>query len=246
MAAAAKSLQSCLTLCNPIDGSPPGSPIPGILHARTLEWVTISFSNAQKWKVKVRSLSRVRLLATPWTAAHQAPPSMGFSRQEYWSGVPSPSPQFHTKKISLSLKSPVLHLFIPLVLPSPQPITTFTSGYGVLPIVVPLVCLALCLIYSCLLCVHAKSLSHVWLSATLWTVACQAPLSLGFPRQEYWNELSFPSPGMELVSLVSCLGRQILYHWETWEAHSCHSYVLKMNQTQTNAGLRQVLKSNNN
>ena len=91
-AAAAKSLQLCLTLCDLIDSSPPGSPIPGILQARTLEWVAISFSNAWKWKVKVKSLSRVRLLATPWTAAHQAPPSMGFSRQEYWSGVPLPSP----------------------------------------------------------------------------------------------------------------------------------------------------------
>ena len=86
-----KSLQSCLTLCDPIDGSPTGSPIPGILQARTLEWVAISSSNAWKWKVKVKSLSRVRLLATPWTAAYQAPPSMGFSRQEYWSGVPLPS-----------------------------------------------------------------------------------------------------------------------------------------------------------
>ena len=91
-AAAAKSLQSCPTLCDPIDGSPPGSPVPGILQARTLEWVAISFSNAWKWKVKVKSLSRVRLLATPWTTAYQAPPSMGFSRQEYWSGVPLPSP----------------------------------------------------------------------------------------------------------------------------------------------------------
>ena len=91
-AAAAKSRQSCLTLCDPIDGSPPGSPVPGILQARTLEWVAIAFSNAWKWKVKVKSLSRVWLLAAPWTAAYQAPPSMGFSRQEYWSGVPSPSP----------------------------------------------------------------------------------------------------------------------------------------------------------
>jgi len=90
--AAAKSLQSCPTLCDPIDGSPPGSPVPGILQARTLEWVAISFSNAWKWKVKVKSLSCVRLLATPWTAAYQAPPPMGFSRQEYWSGVPLPSP----------------------------------------------------------------------------------------------------------------------------------------------------------
>ena len=90
--AAAKSLQSCPTLCDPIDGSPPGSPVPGILQARTLEWVAISFSNAGKWKVKVKLLSRVRLPVTPWTVAHQAPPSMGFSRQEYWSGVPLPSP----------------------------------------------------------------------------------------------------------------------------------------------------------
>ena len=88
LAAAAKSLQSCPTLWDPIDSSPPGSPVPGILQARTLEWVVISFSNALKWKVKVKSLSRVRLLATSCTAAHQAPPSMGFSRQEYWSGVP--------------------------------------------------------------------------------------------------------------------------------------------------------------
>ena len=91
-AAAAKSLQSCPTLCDPIDSSPPGSPIPGILQARTLEGVAISFSNARKWKVKVKSLSCVRLLATPWIAAYQAPPSMGFSRQEHWSGVPLPSP----------------------------------------------------------------------------------------------------------------------------------------------------------
>ena len=88
----AKSLQSCPTLCNPIDGSPPGSPVPGILQARTLEWVAISFSNAWKWKVKVKLLSRVWLLAISWTPAYQAPLSIGFSRQEYWSGVPLPSP----------------------------------------------------------------------------------------------------------------------------------------------------------
>ena len=91
-AAAAKSLQSCLTLCDPMDSSPPGCPIPGILQARILEWVAISFSNAWKWKMKVKSLSRVWLLVTPWTAAYQAPSFMGFSRQEYWSGVPLPSP----------------------------------------------------------------------------------------------------------------------------------------------------------
>ena len=91
-AAAAKSLQSRLILCDPIDGSPPGSAIPGSLQARTLEWVAISFSNAWKWKVKGKSLSRVQLLVTPWTKAYQAPLSMGFPRQEYWSGVPLPSP----------------------------------------------------------------------------------------------------------------------------------------------------------
>ena len=87
-AKSAKSLQSCPTLWDPIDGSPPHFATPGILQARTLEWVAIFFSNTWKWKVKVKSLSRAQLLATPWTAAHQAPPSMGFSRQEYWSGVP--------------------------------------------------------------------------------------------------------------------------------------------------------------
>ena len=91
-AAAAKSFQSCLTLCDPIDSSPPGSAIPGILQTRILEWVAISFSKAWKSKVKVKSLSCVRLLVTPWTAAYQAPPSMGFARQEYWSGVPLLSP----------------------------------------------------------------------------------------------------------------------------------------------------------
>ena len=91
-AATARSHQSCPTLCDPIDGSPPGSPIPGILQARTLEWVAIFFSSAWKRKVKVKSLSRVQPSATPWAAAHEVPPSMGFSRQENWSGVPSPSP----------------------------------------------------------------------------------------------------------------------------------------------------------
>ena len=89
---AAKSLQSCPTLCDLIDGSPRRSPVPGILQARTLEWVAISFSNAWKWKVKVKSLSGVQLFETPWTAAYQAPLPMGFSRQEYWSGLSLPSP----------------------------------------------------------------------------------------------------------------------------------------------------------
>ena len=96
-ATAAKSFQSCLTLCDPIESSPPGSTIPRILQARTLVWVAISFFNAWKWKGKVKSLSRVRLFATPWTAAYQAPPSMGFSRQAYWNGLPLPSPRSKIK-----------------------------------------------------------------------------------------------------------------------------------------------------
>ena len=96
-AAAAKSLQSCLTLCDPIDSSPPASPVPGILQARTLEWVAISFSNAWQWKVKVKSLSRVRLLATPWTAAHQAPLSMGFfqARVLEWGAIAFSDVQYY-------------------------------------------------------------------------------------------------------------------------------------------------------
>ena len=110
--AAARSLQLCLTLCNPIDGSPPGFSVPGILKARTLEWVAISFSSAWKWKVKVKSLSCVWLLVTPWTAAYQAPPSMGFSRQAYWSVLPLPSPNSN-----VGMRNPILlHLCQHLVL----------------------------------------------------------------------------------------------------------------------------------
>ena len=104
-AAAAKSLQLCPTLCDPIDGSPPGFPVPGILQARTLEWVAISFSNAWKGKVKVKSLGCVRLFTTPWTAAYQAPLSMGFSRQKYWSGLPLPSPWHLLGHVYLTLRS---------------------------------------------------------------------------------------------------------------------------------------------
>ena len=104
-AAAAKSLQSCPTLCDPMDCSPPGFSVHGILQARTLEWVAISFSNAWMWKVKVKLLSRVRLLVTPWTTAYQAPPSMGFSGQQYWSGVPLPSPK--TAQLCSTLCNPV-------------------------------------------------------------------------------------------------------------------------------------------
>ena len=134
-AAAAKSRQSCPTLRDPIDGSPPGSPVHGILQARTLEWVAISSSSAWKWKVKVKSLSHVRLLATPWTAAHQAPPSMGFARQEYWSGVPLPSPRpcrLRVFKIKVMLRiakhsdDSYVHV---LLLPAPYSHTHMTNRF---------------------------------------------------------------------------------------------------------------------
>ena len=102
---------SRVRLCDPIDGSPPDSPVPGILQARMLEWVPIS-SNAWKWKVKVKSLSRVRLFVTPWTADYQAPPSMGLSRQEYWSGVPLPSPLYVSLSLSLFVCVWLLWAFI--------------------------------------------------------------------------------------------------------------------------------------
>ena len=106
-AAAAKSFQSCPTLCDPIDGSPPGSADPGILQARTLEWAAISFSNAWTWKVKGKSLSRARLSATPWTAAYQASLPMGFSRQEYWSRLPLPSPEWNVTLCQIGFSYPL-------------------------------------------------------------------------------------------------------------------------------------------
>ena len=152
--ATAKSLQSHPTPCDPVDGSPPGSPVPGTLQARTLEWVAISFSSAWKWKVKVKSLSRVRLLATPCTAAHQAPPSMGFSRQEYWSGVPLPSP----------LEKPIVVDYWGFQGGSVVKNVPANAGKWK---------------------VKVKSLSRARPSATPWTAAFQAPLSMGFSRQEY-------------------------------------------------------------
>ena len=134
--AAAKLLQSCLTLCDPTDRSPPGSPVSGILQARTLEWVAISFSNAWKWKVKVKSLSCVRLLATPWTAAYQAPLSVRFFRQEYWSGVPLPSPTGAVEKYQ-------------------NQITSFSVSSWLVVFVCVCVCVCLC-VYT-LMCKHVQT-----------------------------------------------------------------------------------------
>ena len=128
-AAAAKSLQSCLTLCYPIDGSPPGFPVPGVLQARTLEWVAVSFSNAWKWKVKVKLLSRVRLLATPWTAVYQAPLPMGFSRQEYWSGLPLPSPS--TLLANVNYTTQFYQLWSPCYTLAPQTLFIIESLYPI-------------------------------------------------------------------------------------------------------------------
>ena len=164
--AAAKSPQLCPTLCDPIDGSPPGSPVRGILQARTLEWVAISFSNAWKWKVKVKSFSHVWLLVTPWTAAHQAPPSMGFSKQECWSGVPLPfsCSYYHT---IFQFNSVNIYLMY-------SPCKT--------------------LYYVLLLLLLLSRFSRVRLCATPETAAHQAPPSLGFSRQDHWSGLPFPSP----------------------------------------------------
>ena len=146
-AAAAKSRQSCPTPCDPIDGSPPGSPVPGILQGRILERVAISFFNAWKWKVKGKSLSRVRLLATPWTVAYQAPPSMGFSRQEYWSGLPLPSPAVPARNqksrmravgrnplhVSPMVSSSFLAIFVIPRLVKASPWSLLPSSHGILP-----------------------------------------------------------------------------------------------------------------
>ena len=179
-ATAAKSLQSCLTLCNPIDGSPSGSPVPGILQARTLEWVAISFSNALKWKMKLLSL--VRLFTTPWITAYQAPLSMGFSRQEYWSGLPLPSPQ---NAAAASLQScPTLC----------DPIDGSPSGSPVPGILQArtLEWVAISFSNTWKWKVKVKSLSCVRLFGTPWTAAHQAPPSMGFSRQEYWCGLPLP------------------------------------------------------
>ena len=170
-AAAAKLLQSCLTLGDPIDSSPAGSLVPWILQARTLEWVAISFSNAWKWKVKVKSLSRARLLATPWTAAYQGPLSMGFSGKSTGVGC---------------------HCLLP-------------------DITILNLLLMLC-----------ESLSRVGLFATPWTVVHQAPLSMGFSRQEYCSELPFCSPRESswpgVQTQVSCIAGRFFTFWATREA----------------------------
>ena len=194
-AAAAKLLQSCPTLCDPIDGSPPGFPVPGILQARTLEWVAISFSNAWKWKVKVKSLSHVRLFSTPWTAAYWAPLSTGFSRQEYWSGVPLLLLIIATYAMLCYAKS--LQSCLTLC----DPIDGSPPGFPVPGILQTrtLEWVAISFNNAWKWKVKVKSLSHVWLFVTPWTATYQASLSMGFSRQEYWSGLLLPSLGQRVA-----------------------------------------------
>ena len=225
-AAAAKSLQSCPTLCDPIDGSPPGSPVPGILQERTLEWVAISFSNAWKWKVKAKSLSHILLRATPWTAAYQALPSLGFSRQEQWSGLPLPSPstiRYHLTMVEwLSSKSPQ-------IINAREGVEKWKHSYNTGGNVNWKTVWRFLKKKPWKQINHMiwqfppwyekkwkwKSLSHVQLFVTPWTAACQAPLSMGFSRQEYLSGLlcppseDLPHPGIKPASLTSLLDWQV-------------------------------------
>ena len=192
--AAARSLQSCPTLRDPIDRSPSGSPVPGILQARALEWVAISFSNAWKWKVKVKSLRRVRLLATPWTAAHQAPPSMGFSRQEHWSGLPLPSPSWTTReaqnlKVKVTKLCPTLETPWTVACQAPLPVGFFSwntgMGYHFL-----LQGIFLMQESNPRLLHFRQILYQLSYEGSPWTIQ-----SVAFSRPEYWSGQPFPSPG---------------------------------------------------
>ena len=182
-AAAAKSLQSCPTLCDPIDGSPPGSPIPGILQARTLEWVAISFSNTWKWKVKMKSLSRVWLFETPWTAAYQALPPMGFSRQKYWSGLPLPSPFFSYQYIIL-----------------PYLLSTYSQN-GLLLLLLLLNHFSRVRLFATLWTIaHRASLSMGFPRQEYWSGLPASTKGFSPPRDR------------TQVSCISCIGRRVLYH----------------------------------
>ena len=189
-AAAAKSLQSCSTLCNSIDGSPPGSPVPGILQARILEWVAISFSNAWKWKLKVKSLSRVQLFETPWTVAYLPGSSVhGIfqARVLEWCAIA------FSKRDTAAAAAKSLQSCLTLC----DPIDNSPPGSPI-----PGVLQARTLEWVAISFSNAwkrkfkvKLLSHVRLFTTPWTVAYQAPPSMGFLRQEYWSGVPLPCPG---------------------------------------------------
>ena len=200
---AAKSLQSCPTLCDPINGSPPGSPVPGILQARTLEWVAISFSSAWKWKVKVKLLNRIQLLATPWTAAYQVPLPMGFSRQEYWSGMPLlDHVQFTLIHGPNFLDSYAILFFIALDFT----FTTRHTHYWVSFLHWPSCYIFSEAISNCPLLFPSSTLYTYWhggLSSSftsfylfIWFV--------GFSQQEYWSALPLPSLIYSLSNFQIC------------------------------------------
>ena len=127
-AAAAKSLQSCLTLCNPIDGNQPGSPVPGILQARTLEWVAISFSSAWKWKVKVKSLSGCLTLLESMDCSLPGFSVHGIFQARVLEWVPLPS----LSNWWPSIKSKIFSRFykiLPLLILPPNPSSYLCSSF---------------------------------------------------------------------------------------------------------------------
>ena len=215
-AAAAKSLQSCPTLCDPIDGSPPGSAIPGILQARTLEWVATSFSNAWKWNVKVKSLSRARLLATPWTAAYQAPLSMGFSRLEYWSGVPLPGikPVCPLHSHPLQWKPGVLTTR----LPGKSPALLFSYNDSTLESLDKVfILLSPFLSRSCLLCANLRGLWKLWVKITNVKNGQEIKISPG---------LRVVASGMCVINIIVSFLQIKKQSWETEGKEPCFSLLI--------------------
>ena len=180
---------SHVRLWDPIDGSPTGFPVPGILQARTLGWVAISFSNTWKWKVKVKSHCRVQLLAIAWTAAYQAPPSMGVSRQEYWSGSPV---TFSGEVLDISNNDISLRMgFGGKLQFSISPLLQLCSSHENQK-------LASRRGGDSELGHNSESLSGSVMSNSLWYMDGNLPgpsVSMEFSRQEYWSGLPFPSPG---------------------------------------------------
>ena len=186
-ATSAKSLQSCLTLCDPIDGSPPGSPVPGILQARTLEWVAISFSNAWKWKGKAKLVSHVRPSVTPWTGNQQrvfnGHRHFSFARWEpSWGGT--------VLMVASHLQCVLLNVYWSAHLKTVKMVSFLLCAF-------------------CELC----ALSRVRLFVTPWTVACQASLCMEFSRWENWSGLPFPlprdlpSPGIQSLEAPALIRR---------------------------------------
>ena len=188
-------------------------PVPGILQARTLEWVAISFSSTWKWKVKVKSLSRVRLLATQWTAAYQAPRSMGFARQDYWSGVPVPSPSDVTYvcafwwmsqwKMKVAVQIPLLNNHY------------YTPEISIFRCVCVLGCVLGCVCVLLLLCVCVCAPSCLTLCDP---IDCSLPGPSAQARILEWVAIfysrgSFQPRDQTHISCVSCFDKQILYQY---------------------------------